>query len=158
MGVERRKGHRASKVRRFRLNDADDLMSIMAESPEAAGWSKDSYLKLLEEDELLPLVVETGGELRGFLVARQIGDQAEVLNLAVSGKHRRKGEATALLTTALKEIRSRGAKTVYLEVRESNTGAIAFYGRHGFAKTGRRKSYYRSPDEAAITMEKVFTG
>jgi ribosomal-protein-alanine N-acetyltransferase len=46
---------------------------------------------------------------------------------------------------------------VFLEVRESNQAAIAFYSKHGFAKMGRRPSYYRVPDEAAIVMEKKLT-
>ncbi len=51
------------------------------------------------------------------------------------------------------EFRLERRKSAYLEVRESNTGAIAFYEKQGFAKTGRRKGYYREPDEAAVTME-----
>ena len=45
-------------------------------------------------------------------------------------------------------------KNLFLEVRESNLGAIAFYERFGFSKIGRRKIYYRDPEEAAITMGK----
>jgi ribosomal-protein-alanine N-acetyltransferase len=47
---------------------------------------------------------------------------------------------------------------VFLEVRESNRAAIAFYDKHGFAKTGRRVRYYQDPVEAAILMEKKLTG
>jgi ribosomal-protein-alanine N-acetyltransferase len=103
-------------------------------------------------------VIETDNEISGFLVGRRVGDQAEVLNLAVVTKHRHKAQGTALLTEALEEFGLRGVKSVYLEVRESNTGAIAFYEKHGFAKTGLRKGYYREPDEAAVTMEKKLTG
>jgi tRNA threonylcarbamoyladenosine biosynthesis protein TsaB len=59
-----------------------------------------------------------------------------------------------LLAAALAEFRLRAVENAYLEVRESNTGAIAFYEKHGFVKTGIRKGYYRNPDESAITMEK----
>jgi ribosomal protein S18 acetylase RimI-like enzyme len=72
-------------------------------------------------------------------------------------KHRRKGEGTRLLGAVLGEFSSGGGKSVYLEVRESNTGAISFYEKHGFAKTGLRKGYYRAPDEGAVTMEKKLT-
>ena len=78
--------------------------------------------------------------------------------MAVGSKHRRMGEGTALLAAALEKFASTGGTSVYLEVRESNTGAIAFYERHGFAQTGRRKKYYRNPDEAAVTMETKLTG
>jgi ribosomal protein S18 acetylase RimI-like enzyme len=45
-----------------------------------------------------------------------------------------------------------------MEVRESNAGAIAFYQKQGFSKSGRRPGYYRDPVEAAILMEKKLTG
>ena len=63
-----------------------------------------------------------------------------------------------MLQLALEEIASGGGKTAYLEVRESNTGAISFYEKQGFSKTGLRKAYYRNPDEAAVTMEKKLAG
>jgi ribosomal-protein-alanine N-acetyltransferase len=133
-------------------------MAIVAESPEAAIWSKDSYLKLAEETGPLALVSETDGAISGFLVVRVVGDQAEVLNLAVAANYRRKGEGTALLAAAQEEFGLRGVRSVYLEVRESNIGAIGFYEELGFTKTGRRKGYYRAPDEAAVTMERKLTG
>jgi [ribosomal protein S18]-alanine N-acetyltransferase len=157
VGTEIRKTHAAKSVRRFRAEDVDAVMAIGEEAPEAATWSRESYRKFAEEHGSLALVLGTNAEISGFLVGRRVGDQAEVLNLAVGMKHRRKGEGTALLTAALEEFRSGGGKSVYLEVRESNTGAISFYKKHGFAKTGLRRGYYRQPDEGAVTMEKKLT-
>jgi [ribosomal protein S18]-alanine N-acetyltransferase len=145
-------------VRKFRTEDADALMAIVNESPEAAIWSRASYVRFAQEEGALALVSETDGEISGFLIGRRVADQAEVLNLAVVAKHRRKGEGTSLLAAALAEFGLGAVKNVYLEVRESNTGAVAFYEKHGFAKRGRRNEYYRNPDEAAITMEKKLTG
>lgn len=145
-------------VRSFRALDADSLKAISDESPEAANWSKESYLKFAEENESLALVIDSGEEVSGFFLGRRVGDQAEVLDLAVRSNHRRRREASALLEAALKEFRSKGVKSVYLEVRESNMGAIAFYEKHGFAKTGLRKTYYRQPVEAAVIMELKLTG
>jgi len=158
VGVESRQTRAATSVRRFRAEDVDEVMAIAAGYLEVASWSRASYLRFVEEDESLALVLETNGALTGFLVGRRIEDQSEVLNLAVGKKHRRKGQGTALLEAALEHFASRGGNRVYLEVRESNTAAIAFYERHGFARTGRRKGYYRDPDEAALTMEKKLPG
>jgi ribosomal protein S18 acetylase RimI-like enzyme len=63
-----------------------------------------------------------------------------------------------LLDTALAEFKSRNVSRAFLEVRESNEAGIAFYLKHGFAKSGRRPGYYREPEEAAILMEKKLTG
>jgi ribosomal-protein-alanine N-acetyltransferase len=114
-------------------------------------------LNFAKEDGTVALIVEAGAEIGGFLIGRQAADQAEILNLAVALKHRRKGEGAKLLKAVLAEFRLRGAKSVYLEVRESNTEAILFYERHGFAVAGLRNGYYHRPDEPAITMEKKLT-
>lgn len=157
VGVEGGKTHAVKSVRRFRAEDADAVMAIGEEAPEAATWSRESYRKFAEENGSLALVLETNGRISGFLVGRRVEDQAEVLNLAVGSKHRRKGEGTVLLAAAFMEFALRSVKSVYLEVRESNTGAIAFYEKHGFAKSGLRRGYYREPDEGAVTMEKKLT-
>jgi [ribosomal protein S18]-alanine N-acetyltransferase len=158
VGVESSRIHRIASVRKFLPNDADALVAIAKEAPQAATWSRESYVKFAGEEGSLALVLEICGEIRGFLVGRCIEDQAELLNLAVGVELRREGHGTALLAALLNEVASKGAKSVYLEVRQSNTGALAFYEKHGFAKTGRRKGYYREPDEAAVTMEKKLTG
>jgi ribosomal-protein-alanine acetyltransferase len=157
VAVERGRERGIAIVREFRPEDADAMMVLAAQAPEAANWSKESYLKSASEAGSLALVLESDDGIRGFLLGRLAADQAELLNLAVTSTHRRQGAGTALLAKALEEWHSQGAKSVYLEVRESNTGAIAFYEKHGFAKTGLRKGYYRAPDEAALTMVKKLT-
>ncbi|HEY2545171.1 MAG TPA: ribosomal protein S18-alanine N-acetyltransferase [Candidatus Acidoferrum sp.] len=158
MGVENESKRAAAIVRKFVAMDVTAVMAIAQESPQASNWSRDSYISLAGEDGSLALVFDTDGEVTGFLIGRRLVDQAEVLNLAVQMKYRGKGQGTALLAAALEEFVRWGVKRVYLEVRESNTAAIAFYEHHGFAKTGLRKGYYRDPDEPAITMQKELTG
>ena len=157
MAVERGRENETPSVREFRPEDADAVLALAAQAPEAANWSKESYVKVASEVGSLALVLEANGQIGGFLLGRLVEDQAELLNLAVVASQKRHGVGTALLAKAIQEWRPRGAKTVYLEVRESNTGAIAFYKKHGFAKTGLRKGYYRAPDEAALTMVKKLT-
>jgi tRNA threonylcarbamoyladenosine biosynthesis protein TsaB len=157
VGTEIGKTHAVKSVRRFRPEDVDAVAAIGKEAPEAATWSKESYGKFAEEHGSLALVLETNRRISGFLLGRRVGDQAEVLNLAVASRDRRKGEGTALLVAAFVEFALRSVRSVYLEVRESNTGAIAFYEKHGFAKTGLRRGYYREPAEGAVTMEKKLT-
>ncbi len=145
-------------VRRFGSGDANAVREIFKESLQTAAWTKDSYERLPEWGGPLALVSERGGEVTGFLMGREVAEEAEVLNLAVMPKYRRQGHGRALVSTAVEEMRSRGVQRVYLEVRESNLVAIAFYEEFGFAKTGRRQGYYREPEEAAVLMEKKLTG
>jgi ribosomal-protein-alanine acetyltransferase len=148
----------ASTIRAFRAQDAAAVHGIAKEADGAANWPEASYRELLDWRSNLAFVSEVDGQIIGFIIGRQLADEAEILNLAVTQENRRKGEGSALLQAALEEFRTREVSRVFLEVRESNHAAISFYERHGFAKTGRRASYYHEPDEAAILMEKMPTG
>jgi [ribosomal protein S18]-alanine N-acetyltransferase len=148
----------AVQVRRLSADDLDAVTTIIAESPEAATWSRESHAKLLGKGDTLALVAEELGEekprVAGFLVGRVAGAEAEVLNLAVALDSRRRGYATRLLRAAIEEFVDEAAEWVYIEVRESNAAAIACYEKEGFSRSGLRKGYYRQPEEAAVIMSK----
>jgi len=76
-------------------------------------------------------------------------DEGEILNLAVAPELRRSGIARALLG----EIFQYFSGAIFLEVRESNGAARAFYKSLGFQEVGLRKEYYRAPPETAIVMK-----
>jgi len=143
-----------SGIRPLQATDAAAVADILREAPEAVFWPVTSVREVLQWQGIVALASETEGQVSGFLIGRQTGDQAEILNLAFTERRRRKGEGGALLTAAMEALRTRGVGRVFLEVRESNHGAMAFYHKHGFSKTGRREGYYRDPAEAAVVMEK----
>jgi [ribosomal protein S18]-alanine N-acetyltransferase len=141
-------------IRPFSIADADAVREIFRASPQAGALTKDSYERSPEWSGPLALVSVCAGEVTGFLVGREVVDEAEVFAFAVTPKYRRQGHGGALVSAAIDGMRSRGVKNLFLEVRESNLGAIAFYERIGFSRIGRRKVYYKDPEEAAITMGK----
>jgi ribosomal-protein-alanine N-acetyltransferase len=141
-------------IRAFRAKDVAALTSILRDAPEAANWTQASYRESMNSPGAVAFVSESGGRVTGFIIGRQVADEAEILNLAVAPLARRKGEGGALLMASLDEFRARRVSRVFLEVRESNVTGIAFYEKHGFSKAGRRAGYYRDPDEAAVLMEK----
>jgi len=157
MGVETKRERVGAAIRAFRPNDAAGLTSILRDAPEAANWTQASYREWMNSPGAVAFASEDDGRVTGFIIGRQVADEAEVLNLAVAPHARQRGEGGALLKAATDEFLARGAKRVYLEVRESNTTAIAFYVKNGFSMVGRRSSYYRDPDEAAVVMEKKLT-
>jgi [ribosomal protein S18]-alanine N-acetyltransferase len=146
-----------SAVRKFKPADAPAVEEILGKSPEAAAWSLNSLERLRLRGELA-WVIEAQGAVTGFLVARTVADQAEILNLSVDPVKRRKGNATALLLAAFEEFHRLHIKKSFLEVRESNGPAISFYEKHGFVRNGRRPSYYQNPTEAAVLMMRELTG
>ena len=149
--LERQSGR--SLIRALRREDCAAVAQILRRSPEAVFWPQASVREVLEWQGILGLASVSGEEVAGFLIARQVKDEAEVLNLAVAPENRRKGEGGALLRAAVADLRKRGVTRVFLEVRESNAGGIAFYKRYSFLQAGRREGYYREPAEAALVME-----
>jgi len=153
MATELRREAARSAIRVLRPEDASAVAEILRQSPEAVLWPEASVREVLAWEGVLGLASEANGEVVGFLIARQVRVDAEVLNLAVALESRRRGEGGALLRAAVVEFRKRGVHRVFLEVRESNAAGIAFYQNHSFSKVGQRDGYYRDPIEAAVVME-----
>ncbi|HET6762210.1 MAG TPA: GNAT family N-acetyltransferase, partial [Longimicrobiaceae bacterium] len=66
---------------------------------------------------------------------------------------------SALLDRAVDAVARRGARELFLEVRETNLEAQHIYRRKGFAVIGRRRAYYSAPLEDALVMRlPVLTG
>jgi len=99
------------------------------------------------------LVAAQDGTVAGYVIARAAADEGEILNLAVEATHHRRGVGRALVRAALTLLGASGARTVYLEVRESNTAARQLYEGLGFAVLTRRHDYYRHPVEAALVLK-----
>ena len=133
--------------------DAAEAAAILREAREAASWSEDALRETASLPGVAAFVSERGGAITGIVVGRQVLDEAEILNLAVRRGVRRQGEGRALVGQILQAFGQRQVSRVFLEVRESNVGAIAFYRELGFAPVGLRKDYYRDPIEAATVME-----
>jgi ribosomal-protein-alanine acetyltransferase len=145
------------KVRPLRQSDIEAVIQITRQSPQAASWSPTSHEQFLTQNGAVAFASEVGTQMTGFVIGRQIADQAEILNLAVALESRHHGHGSTLLLAALEEFQRRGSSRIFLEVRSSNAGALAFYQEHGFVKTGRREAYYRNPDEDALILEKKLT-
>ena len=131
--------------------DADSIAALEAQCPGAAQWERDSHARS-EPAGYQRIVAERDGVILGFIIARTAADELEILNLAVYPAFRRQGIGTRLLEMATSEARTAGAKKVFLEVRESNSTALAFYRAHRFQRSGRRKGYYSQPCEDALAL------
>ena len=158
MSAETKRERGESTIRAFREADVAAVTEILRTSPEASQWTDWGFKELLGWRGVLALVSEHERKVCGFIISRQVAEEAEILNLAVLVAKRRRGEGGALLKAAMEELRERKVSRVFLEVRESNEAGTAFYKRQGFSKTGRRAGYYRDPDEAAIKMERRLAG
>jgi len=98
------------------------------------------------------LIAEQGGIVVGYAVAHQAADEGEILNLGVAPSHQRRGVGRVLVEGLMALLADRGAREVYLEVRESNAAARRLYQHVGFREVGRRPGYYRRPVEDAVIL------
>jgi ribosomal-protein-alanine N-acetyltransferase len=153
MVIDSKRKSVAPTIRVFGEADAAAAAQVLRASPEASQWTEWGLKELLGWSGVVALVSEDDGKVNGFIVGRQTAGEAEILNLAVVPAKRRRGEGRTLLKAAMEEFGTRQVSRLFLEVRESNEGGIAFYEKHGFSKSGRRAGYYRNPQEAAIVME-----
>jgi [ribosomal protein S18]-alanine N-acetyltransferase len=106
--------------------------------------------------EILTFICEQDHEPVGVLQWRHLGEEVEILDLAVRRDHRRRGFASYLLQSFLDHISHSAVRGIFLEVRESNSAAIALYKKFAFEITGRRPNYYRNPEESALLMNLLF--
>jgi ribosomal-protein-alanine N-acetyltransferase len=103
-------------------------------------------------------LLDLNGEVLAVLQWRDLGTEGEILDVAVPENHRRQGHAYQLLRKFLLFAGKRGARDLFLEVRESNAAAIALYRQLGFTPSGRRPDYYQQPDEAALLLHLKLPG
>jgi ribosomal-protein-alanine N-acetyltransferase len=142
-------------IREFVSSDARALFRIEHASHPAGHWRAEDYDYLSRQPEGIVLVAETAGDgvIAGFVAARALGPEAEMLNLAVDPKHRRQGVGRRLVEELHQRLRASGTERVYLEVRPSNLTAQQLYRSLGYAECGRRRNYYASNGEDALVLE-----
>jgi ribosomal-protein-alanine N-acetyltransferase len=125
--------------------DLDSVIEIMNSAFDerfGEAWTRSQCAGILPMPGVKLVVARIEGRTAGFSLHRTIGDEAELLLLAVSPDFRRHGIGRMLLDDFLDTAQSRGVTRVHLEVREGNP-AVIMYRSAGFASVGRRRKYYR---------------
>jgi [ribosomal protein S18]-alanine N-acetyltransferase len=139
--------------------DLPAMMFLGKHAATAAHWSAQQYEALFRDarPERTALIIEDESGLQGFVIARAVDREWEIENIAVAGPARRRGLGTRLLGELLDLARGRSADAVFLEVRESNHAARMLYEKWAFLESGRRRGYYKDPEEDAILYRLGFT-
>jgi [ribosomal protein S18]-alanine N-acetyltransferase len=138
-------------VRRARARDLPRILEIERTSFPLP-WSPATFRSLLDRERVLVLVAAEGARVVAHAVLWWVADEGELANLAVAPEARRQGIGSLLMDRILAEARAAGLRSIFLEVRASNLGALALYRRRGFREVGRRKDYYSRPREDALIL------
>ena len=96
------------------------------------------------------------GDVLGYAGLLVAADEGYITNVAVFPEQRRRGIAGQLLQVFLNFAEANRLAFLTLEVRPSNTAAIALYQGFGFQEAGRRKNYYDLPKEDALILTRRF--
>jgi ribosomal-protein-alanine N-acetyltransferase len=140
------------RIRPLTIGRLDEVLAIERVA-FSDPWSREMFRgELMIGGGTYARFAERDGVLVGYLCAVMVADEAHVGNLAVDPAERRQGVAQLLLDDLFDAARSRGARRVTLEVRESNENARKFYYKNEFIDIAIRKNYYRNPTEDAIVM------
>lgn len=122
----------------------------------AGGWDAPAFAGLLGVHGTLAFIAP---EHAGFGILRLLGNEAEIITLAVLPSCRRSGIGRAIALSMLQYAKAQGVTSVFLEVRESNQAARVLYQEAGFSMISRRKQYYAKnddgPQEDAIVMRRT---
>src|ERR1700757_5087305 len=113
-------------------------------------WSLAMFVLELSKPSGICLAAIEERRVVGYLICSRYADVWHLMNIAVDPPMRRRGIATALLEEMI--ARAGDDESYTLEVRPSNSTAIALYERFGFRSAGTRRRYYQDTGEDAVIM------
>jgi ribosomal-protein-alanine N-acetyltransferase len=133
--------------------DLDSIVALEAVS-FTNPWSRDMLARELVQSAVSRLYVlrTVDRAVAAFCLCWLIVDELHINTIAVDPALRRHGLATRLIRHVMAEAVLGGARRATLEVRRSNTAALALYERLGFAVCAVRPGYYSAPDEDALIL------
>ncbi|EGW21273.1 ribosomal protein S18-alanine N-acetyltransferase [Methylobacter tundripaludum] len=141
------------RLRKMRSSDLPGVMTIERASYQFP-WEEDIFRDCFRANYSC-WVCEEQDTVLGYSILSMAVGEAHVLNICVAPAEQGQGIGRKMLEN-LVEIARGQAETMFLEVRPSNTVAIALYEDMGFNEIGIRKGYYQSENgrEDAIMLAK----
>jgi ribosomal-protein-alanine N-acetyltransferase len=130
-------------------------------------WSKDFFRLIMTDANNYVITLKRDDYIIGYggyhflsqqtdflLTAKKYDRVVHLINIAIKKDQQSRGFGTFLLSTLIDHARSRNGNYCYLEVRPSNSRAITFYRKSGFAIIGVIENYYPQEIENALVMGK----
>ncbi len=140
-------------IRRMTLADVPAVHAIEV-ATFAMPWSLESLQNEMERNACARYLIaeDESGALIAYAGAWIVFDEAHVTNVAVAQAMRGRGIGRAILAALMQYAANMGAQVLTLEVRKSNTVALALYQSMGFSQLGVRKRYYEDNGEDALLL------
>jgi ribosomal-protein-alanine N-acetyltransferase len=128
-----------------------DLPQVLEIQRELAfqDWNEKQFLSEIRASYAYCVVYEDEGKLLGYAIFHLLGSDSELLSIATRSSEQRKGIGAQLLHAGLDQL-TESDDQCFLEVRDGNAKARAFYEKHGFKLYNVRKKYYSDGEDAAL--------
>ena len=117
-------------------------------------WSEKAFRDSMESDNTIYIVAKENNNVAGYAGMYLSFEEGNITNVAVNPLSRRKGIGEKIVRDILNRAYEKGVRDVFLEVRETNSVAIALYEKIGFKEEGIRKNFDDKPRENALIMWK----
>ena len=143
-----------------RLSDAIAISQLSREEVEyGLGWNytPPKIVRIIKSKSQNIVVARLEKELVGFGVMTYRKDQANLDLLAVRQEYRRNKAGSQIVLWLEKVATTAGAFNVFVQSRETNPGALAFYEYLGYEKLDVLPGYYRGIENAVVMAKSLRT-
>jgi len=138
-------------LRRMNEMDIDGVLAVEQQS-FTLPWSRTGFVDEMKNELAYYLVMVEEGAIIGYAGMWIIVDEAHVTNVAILPGYRGQKLGEKLMSALIEHAKARGALSMTLEVRTSNTVALGLYAKFGFVSRGIRRNYYSDTQEDALIM------
>lgn len=142
-------------IRAWKFEDILKISEMEKECFPQEPWSYKQLVSSFETDTFCGLIAEDGGEILGYGGITVVEDSADFCNVAVAEEYRGGGVGTKIVKKLCAIAAEKGAKKVFLEVRVSNSVALALYLKNGFKGVHARTRYYTDGEDCLVMIKEL---
>ena len=132
-------------------SDAETVTRLHAQGFYRSWPQEDFAAYIAGKDTPVFVACDARRRIAGFAMLRHLGEDAELITIAVDPRWRGKGVGRALLEAFFDDLRMSPAKRLVLEVAADNEAALKLYNALGFEKISERSGYYARPNGQPAT-------
>ena len=120
-------------------------------------WKKSQWKReLIDPKRICIGIIELDTKkLLGLCSSWIVIDELHITFIAVHPIHQRKGLGKLLITDLIKRSKSLQTNHIYLEVKDNNKPARAFYKSMGFKTVGYRTNFYKDGSDAIVLNKEI---
>ena len=142
-------------LRRWKYEDILRISELEKECFPQEPWSYRMLADSFENENFIGVLCDDGGEIAGYGGLTLGYDTADIDNIAVAESYSGGGIGGANLEWIFAAAAERGMTRVFLEVRVSNSRAMALYLKHNFKGVYARTRYYTDGEDCLVMARDI---